>query len=217
VTVIVPKPEVVVRHTCPTGSKAPTGLGQRTPTGVAGAGTPVLVPQVSYTMQPVVQQVVTMQAVPTVSYGLAVGVNQSVGVGVGAVGPTGFAPTGFTGVQGVTGFAPTGVGVAGAGGVSDAEFQKLLQAVLAAKAAGAGGNGAGPSPVGVGAAGAAPTVAELDAHIKLLEADIVKAGQSILLHEKRLTDVEAKVNNLMDAVKTANEFKDFKATVTKPK
>jgi hypothetical protein len=206
ITVVMPQPEVVVRPAghpsscCAKG--APVGASPRVPVGATGAAGPILVPQLSYTMQPVVQQVVTMQAVPTVTYGVAVGVSQGVGiapgVGVGAVG------IGAVGAQGV-----------GLGGASELDVL-LLRALLSAKANGGAGTGTGAGGAGGGGIGAAaplPTIAELDAHIKALEADLAKTGQLVIGHEARIKDVEGKVNNLIDAVKTTNKFEDFKAKV----
>lgn len=213
ITVVVPPPEVVFRtasqpvaapapaagHSCFLHKcfghkhKAAVGMGApaAVPVGALGA-TPVLVPQVSYSMQPVVQQVVTMQAVPTVSYGVALGVSQGVGVGVN----TGI---GFGAVNAV---GLGAVGAQGVGAMSEAELL-LLRQLLAAKTAGAQGVGtAAPgagAATGIGAA-AGPTVAELDAAIKQLSADVFAAFK---IQDARIKAVEDNTNKVIGVLQNS--------------
>lgn len=77
ITVIVPPPKVVYKTPCAPKTPAPP-LAPRTaapPAAPTAATQPYLVPQMTYTMQPVV----TMQAVPTMSYGVVHGPAQPVG------------------------------------------------------------------------------------------------------------------------------------------
>jgi hypothetical protein len=169
---------------------------------------PVLVPQMSYTMQPVVQQVVTMQAVPTVSYGLAVA-------------PTGVAPVSPVGVStcptaptGTCGSGPTGAGPQGFG-LADAEL--LLRLLAVAR------NAINPNqPPAVPNPAAGLTVAELDAHIRKLEADLAKTGMLVIRHDGRITAVEGKaagteeqLDKLLKAIQASEQYKDLKVNAPK--
>jgi hypothetical protein len=147
VTVIVPEPEIIYRQPVARAAAAPA---------------PVYVPQISYSMQPVM----TMQAVPTVSYGLAAGFSQSLAVGQGL----GLVPGGL-GLA--SGLGARGLGL-GLGADQDLAFLRALAQAATGKAdadaaAAQGVDGAAAQGVNGGAKSIASRVDELQTRIKNLE------------------------------------------------